>query len=75
MFLWTTCRTRSFVIDDDPSMRGALEDLVSSVGLQVRAFASPQQFLESQRTRCPGLPGVRREIAWYERVDLSAGAH
>jgi FixJ family two-component response regulator len=54
-----------FVIDDDPSMRGALEDLVSSVGLQARVFASPQQFLESKRPDAPGclvldvrLPGM-----------------
>jgi FixJ family two-component response regulator len=37
-----------FVIDDDPSMRAALEDLVVSVGLQVRPFASPQDFLQSK---------------------------
>jgi FixJ family two-component response regulator len=54
-----------FVIDDDPPMRGALEDLVGSVGLQVRAFASPQDFLQSKRPDAPGclvldvrLPGM-----------------
>jgi FixJ family two-component response regulator len=54
-----------FVIDDDPSMRGALEDLVGSVGLQVRTFASPQDFLQSKRPDAPGclvldvrLPGM-----------------
>ena len=54
-----------FVIDDDPSMRAALEDLVGSVGLQVRAFASPQDFLHSKRPDAPGclvldvrLPGM-----------------
>ena len=54
-----------FVIDDDPSMRGALEDLVSSVGLQVKLFASPLEFLESERPDGPGclvldvrLPGM-----------------
>ena len=54
-----------FVIDDDPSMRGALEDLVGSVGLQVRAFASPQDFLQSPLSEGPGclvldvrLPGM-----------------
>jgi FixJ family two-component response regulator len=54
-----------FVIDDDPSMRGALEDLVGSVGLQVRAFASPQDFLQSKLPDTPGclvldvrLPGM-----------------
>jgi FixJ family two-component response regulator len=36
-----------FVIDDDPSMRAALGDLVSFVGLQVRLFASPGEFLQS----------------------------
>jgi len=54
-----------FVIDDDPSMRAALEDLVGSVGLQARVFASPQEFLESKRPDAPGclvldvrLPGM-----------------
>jgi FixJ family two-component response regulator len=54
-----------FVIDDDPSMRLALEDLVSTVGLEVRAFAAPQQFLQSKRPDAPGclvldvrLPGM-----------------
>jgi FixJ family two-component response regulator len=54
-----------FVIDDDLSMRGALEDLISSVGLQVHAFASPQEFLDSKRPDAPGclvldvrLPGM-----------------
>jgi FixJ family two-component response regulator len=54
-----------FVIDDDPSMRLALEDLVSTVGLEVRAFAAPQEFLQSKRPDAPGclvldvrLPGM-----------------
>src|SRR5271168_3011171 len=54
-----------FVIDDDPSMRLALEDLVRSVGLEVRAFAAPQEFLLSKRPDAPGclvldvrLPGM-----------------
>src|ERR1700730_18291782 len=54
-----------FIIDDDQSMRGALEDLVGSVGLQVRPFASPQDFLQSKRPDAPGclvldvrLPGM-----------------
>jgi FixJ family two-component response regulator len=34
-----------FVIDDDPSMRLALENLVSTVGLKVCTFAAPQEFL------------------------------
>ncbi|MGB6309378.1 MAG: response regulator transcription factor [Steroidobacteraceae bacterium] len=54
-----------FVIDDDPSMRSALEDLVNTVGLEVRAFASPQEFLQSKPPDAPGclvldvrLPGM-----------------
>jgi FixJ family two-component response regulator len=54
-----------FVIDDDPSMRAALEDLVGSIGLQVKVFASPQEFLNSSRPDAPSclvldvrLPGM-----------------
>jgi FixJ family two-component response regulator len=54
-----------FVIDDDPSMRLALEDLVGSVGLEVRAFAAPQEFLQSKPPEAPSclvldvrLPGM-----------------
>ena len=54
-----------FVIDDDPSMRAALEDLINSVGLQARLFASPQEFLQGPRSDAPGclvldvrLPGM-----------------
>jgi FixJ family two-component response regulator len=36
-----------FVIDDDESMRAALEDLISSIRLEARLFASPQEFLHS----------------------------
>jgi len=54
-----------FVIDDDPSMRAAIEDLVGSIALGVRPFASPQEFLASKRPDAPGclvldvrLPGM-----------------
>jgi FixJ family two-component response regulator len=54
-----------FVIDDDPSMRLALEDLVSTVGLEVRTFAAPQEFLQGKPPDAPGclvldvrLPGM-----------------
>jgi FixJ family two-component response regulator len=64
-----------FVIDDDPSMRASLEDLVGSVGLEVRSFASPQEFLESTQpdtasclvldVRLPGMSGLtfQKELA------------
>jgi FixJ family two-component response regulator len=57
-----------FVIDNDPSMRAALEDLVGSVQLEVRLLASPQEFLASKRpdvpsclvidVRLPGMSGL-----------------
>jgi FixJ family two-component response regulator len=43
-----------FVIDDDPSVREALEDLLQSVGLRARAFGSAQEFLQSERPDAPG---------------------
>src|SRR4051795_13441901 len=35
------------VVDDDAFVRGALEDLVTSLGHRVRTFESADQFLES----------------------------
>ncbi len=35
-----------YVVDDDASVRAALEDLLASMGLEVRAFASTQAFLD-----------------------------
>src|SRR5262245_38547204 len=64
-----------FVVDDDPSVREALQSLMRSVGLEVRAFASPQEFLASARpdapsclvldVRLPGRSGLdfQRELA------------
>jgi FixJ family two-component response regulator len=42
------------VIDDDQSMRKALENLFKSVGFEVELFASPQEFLQSERPDRPG---------------------
>src|SRR3954469_11993496 len=42
------------VIDDDASMRRALENLLKSVGFEVELFASPQEFLQSERPDRPG---------------------
>src|SRR5882672_10783988 len=43
-----------FIIDDDPSMRVALNDLLSSVGLDSRAFSSTEEFLRTSRPDAPG---------------------
>ncbi|HID8404656.1 response regulator transcription factor [Serratia ureilytica] len=41
------------MIDDDISVRSALEDLLASVGLEVRTFASIRQFLTHQLEDIP----------------------
>lgn len=53
------------VIDDDASLRTALESLFRSVGLDSRSYESPQQFLDAERPDRPGclvldvrLPGI-----------------
>ena len=43
-----------FVIDDDASVREAVEDLLRSVGLGVESFASTQEFVQSKRPDTPG---------------------
>jgi len=57
-----------FVLDDDPVLRASLIDLLSSVQLQVRAFGSAQDLLQSEfpaspsclvlDVRLPGLGGL-----------------
>lgn len=42
------------LIDDDRSVRAALEDLLASVGLRVRAFGSVSEFLGAPREDAPG---------------------
>ena len=57
-----------FVVDDDPSIREAVASLLRSVDLEVRVFASPRDFLQTERpdgpaclildVRLPGLSGL-----------------
>src|SRR5215510_309198 len=66
---------RIFVVDDDVSMRDALQRLLRSVGLQVTTFASAREFLQHRGADVPGcllldvrLPGLsgldlQRELA------------
>src|SRR6266404_8403979 len=56
---------RVFVVDDDPSIREALDSLLRSVGLGVQTFASAQDFLASKHPDVPSclvldvhLPGL-----------------
>jgi FixJ family two-component response regulator len=42
-----------FVVDDEPSVRASLKRLIVSVGLQVQAFASAEEFLNYKRPDGP----------------------
>ena len=64
-----------FVIDDDPSMRTAIKELIEAVGLNCQTFASGQELLDAKLpdvpgclvldVRLPGLSGLhlQRELA------------
>src|ERR1700675_5042003 len=43
-----------FVVDDDAVVRDSIEDLLQSVGLEVRLFASSEEFLQTRRPDVPG---------------------
>jgi FixJ family two-component response regulator len=54
-----------YIIDDDESMRAALDSLLRSVGLGTRAYSSVSEFLSAQRPDTPGclvldvrMPGI-----------------
>jgi len=74
-------RNRVFVVEDDPSMRTAIKNLLRSVGLEAQLFASAQEFLSADRpdvpsclildVRLPGLSGLdlQRELS-ASNVDI-----
>ncbi|MGH6684010.1 MAG: response regulator transcription factor [Pseudolabrys sp.] len=43
-----------FVIDDDPSVRDALDSLIRSVALNVQSFSTTEEFLNTERPEAPG---------------------
>jgi FixJ family two-component response regulator len=67
------------VVDDDQSVREALENLISSVGFEVKLFASAEDFLDSETSlqtdcaildvRLPGISGLelQQRLATYEQ--------
>jgi DNA-binding NarL/FixJ family response regulator len=69
-----------FVVDDDASVRDAIQSLLRSVGLHVESYASAQEFLRSKRPDLPGcivldvrLPGfsgleLQRKLYWFRRA-------
>ena len=70
-----------FVVDDDPSVREALESLVSQAGWKPEVFASAQEFLDFPRTLAasclvldvtmPGLNGLElQSLIAGDRIDM-----
>jgi FixJ family two-component response regulator len=69
-----------FIVDDDESVREAVEDLLHSVGLAVQAFGSTRDFLQSKRpdvpscivldVRLPGPSGLE-----FQRILSESGIH
>jgi FixJ family two-component response regulator len=45
--------SRIYVVDDDMSVREAVESLIRSAGLSVRTFSSAQEMLASLRKELP----------------------
>lgn len=66
-----------FVVDDDPSMRTAIKELIEAVGLSCQTFESGQEFLETRLpdvpsclvldVRLPGLSGLNLQRELTER--------
>ena len=59
-----------FVVDDDPSLRESLKDLLQSVGLRVEAFASAQEFLRSKRPDAPSCLVLDVRLKGLSGLDL-----
>ena len=66
------------IVDDDDSMRSAVQDLLEAVGLPARSFASAEEFLKSGKQhetaclitdiRMPGMSGQIGRASCRERV-------
>src|SRR5215472_16685977 len=52
-----------FVVGDDALVRDTVEDLLTSVGLEVRLFASAAEFVETRRADARVLAELRRRFA------------
>jgi len=57
--------SRVFIVEDDPSMRNALKNLLRSVGLDCQLYTSAQEFLDAEKPAVPSclildvrLPGM-----------------
>jgi FixJ family two-component response regulator len=59
-----------FVVDDDSSIREAIESLVKLAGLRVETFGSAQEFLRSKRADLPGCVVLDVELPGLSGLDL-----
>ncbi len=59
-----------FVVDDDSSIREAIESLVKLAGLRVETFGTAQEFLRSKRPDLPGCVVLDVELPGLSGLDL-----
>jgi FixJ family two-component response regulator len=59
-----------FIVDDDPSMRATLSDVMRSVGLAVQAFESAEEFLGSSLPDAPGCLVLDVRLPGQNGLDL-----
>ena len=69
-----------YVVDDDASVRAALDSLLRSVGLRVKGFASAQEFLDSAMTEAPACVVLDVRMPGFSGLDcqqrlVEAGLH
>jgi FixJ family two-component response regulator len=61
-----------FVVDDDSSIREAIKNLISLVGLRVETFGTAQEFLRSKRPDVPGCVVLDVELPGLSGLDLQS---
>jgi RNA polymerase sigma factor (sigma-70 family) len=59
-----------YVVDDDASVRQALDSLIRSVGFGVQTFASARDFLSSKRASAPGCVVLDVRMPGLSGLDL-----
>jgi FixJ family two-component response regulator len=59
-----------FVVDDDYRVREALSSLISSIGLQVAAFGSAAEFLQSEKPDSPACLVLDLQLPGTSGLDL-----
>jgi FixJ family two-component response regulator len=59
-----------FVVDDDPSIREAIQSLLELAGLRVEAFGTAQEFLRNERPDLPGCLVLDVELPGLSGLDL-----